>query len=142
MPSKLRKTRKKRGTRTVGWGRTGQHRKTGQKGGRKVGRRKHLWSYIIRYEPNYFSKRGFYPPNRKTPRTVNVEELSEIATKLALTEEFNKTDEMPFIDLDALGYEKLLGAGKINKRFSIKVASYSQQAAKKVEEAGGKITRA
>lgn len=106
-----------------------------------MGRRKHLWSYTIRYEPDYFNKRGFYSPNRKTPRTVNVEELSAIASKLAAAEELDQTGEMPVIDLNALGYEKLLGAGKINKRFSIKVASYSQQAAKKVEETGGKITR-
>lgn len=141
MPHKLRKTRKKRGTRTVGWGRVGQHRMTGQKGGRKVGRRKHLWSYVLRYEPNYFSKVGFHQPNRETPRTVNVEELGKIATKLTMKEEFMEKDGMPFIDLNALGYKKLLGSGKINKPFSIKVTSYSQQAAKKVEEAGGKITR-
>ena len=140
MPHKLRKTRKTRGTRTLGWGRVGQHRKTGQKGGHgKAGRHKHLWSYVLRHEPDYFSKKGFYSSRRRKVNVVNVGELEELATKLSAEKELEKKGEMIVLDLDKLGYNKLLGMGNVTKPFSIKVASYSESAAKKVEEAGGKL---
>lgn len=140
MPHKLRKTRKKRGTRTVGWGRVGQHRKTGQKGGHgKAGHRKHLWSYVLRYDPDYFSKKGFYSSRRKKVNTVNIGKLEELAMRLPAERGLEEEEGMPLLDLDKLGYNKLLGMGNLTKPFSIKVASYSESAAKKVEEAGGKL---
>ncbi len=140
MPHKLRKTRKRRGTRTVGWGRTGQHRSSGQKGGRKVGRRKHLWSYVLRYEPDYFTKKGFHSTQHKEVKIVNVGELENLAWKLFSEEQLEEKDGLPFLDLDFLGYDKLLSLGNIAKPFSIKVASYSKSASKKVQEAGGRIS--
>lgn len=139
MPHKLRKTRKKRGTRTVGWGVVGQHRKSGQKGGRNVGRHKHLWSYVLRYEPDYFSKKGFYSSQRKKVNVVNVGELEELTVKLSTEKNLEERNGLLFLDLDKLGYNKLLGMGNITKPFSVKVASYSESAAKKIEGAGGKL---
>ncbi len=139
MPHKLRKTRKKRATRTVGWGRVSQHRKSGQRGERKSGRHKHLWSYVLRYDPDYFSKKGFYSPMRKKMNAFNVGELEDLATKLGAHEALEEKDGMPFLDLTKLGYNKLLGMGSVTKPFSIKISSHSQSAAKKVEEAGGKL---
>jgi len=139
MPHKLRKIRKKRGTRTVGWGRVGQHRKSGQRGERKSGRHKHLWSYVLRYDPDYFSKRGFHYPLGEKANVVNVGELEELATKLSAKKSLEEKEGIAFLDLDRLGYNKLLGMGSVTKPFSIKVASYSKSAAKKVEEAGGKL---
>ncbi|MGC8557261.1 MAG: 50S ribosomal protein L15, partial [Fervidicoccus sp.] len=48
-----RKVRKLRGrTRTMGWGRIGQHRKTGSKGGRgAAGMLKHKESWMRKYAP-------------------------------------------------------------------------------------------
>jgi large subunit ribosomal protein L15 len=43
------------------------------------------------------------------------------------------------MDLESLGYTKLLGAGKVTKPFVVKVASYSKSAAEKIKEAGGQI---
>lgn len=139
MPHKLRKIRKKRSTRTVGWGRVGQHRKSGQKGERRAGRHKHLWSYVLRYEPDYFSKKGFYSPRRKKTNAVNVGELEELAMKLSAQKSLEEKEGLAFLDLDKLGYNKLLGMGNLTKPFSIKVASYSESAVKKIEEVGGKI---
>lgn len=141
MPHKLRKIRKKRGTRTVGWGRIGQHRKSGQKGGKgKAGRHKHFWSYVLRYEPDYFSKKGFYAPRRKKVNVVNVGELEDLAMKLSAEKGLEERNGMAFLDLGKLGYNKLLGMGNVTKPFSIKVVSYSESAAKKVGEAGGTLT--
>ncbi len=137
MPHKLRKIRKKRGSRTHGYGRVGQHRCTSSKGYRKAGRHKQLWSYVIRYEPDYFGKRGFTSPKslRQKVNIINVGKLDEIATKFSTKKEEGKS----LIDLESLGYTKLLGTGKITKPLIVKVASYSKSAAEKIKEAGGKI---
>lgn len=137
MPHKLRKIRKKRGSRTQGYGRVGQHRKSGSKGMRKAGRHKHGWSYVIRYEPEYFGKKGFTSPKslRQEIKVINVGELDEVAEKLKETEKEGKI----FVDLGSLGYTKLLGTGKVTKPLVVKVPSCSKSAAEKIKEAGGKV---
>jgi len=137
MPHKLRKIRKKRGSRTQGYGRVGQHRKSGSKGYRKAGRHKHGWSYVIRYEPKYFEKKGFTSPKslRQKENIINVGKLDEIAEKISTSKEKDKI----LIDLEKLGYTKLLGTGKVTKPLIVKVASYSKSAAEKIKEAGGQI---
>jgi large subunit ribosomal protein L15 len=128
MPHKLRKIRKFRGSRTVGYGRIGQHRDSGSKGNRKVGRHKHLWSKVVTSEPDYFGKHGFTSPQslHRQERTINLQKLDQIAqgTEINLTE---------------LGFTKLLGSGKITKPLTIQVSAYSKSAAQKVQDAGGKI---
>jgi large subunit ribosomal protein L15 len=136
MPHRLRKIRKKRGSRTCGYGRVGQHRKSGSKGYRKAGRHKHGWSYVIKYEPEYFGKKGFTSPKslKREVKVINVGELEEIAEKLGKIEEGKI-----LIDLEGLGYTKLLGSGKVTKPLIVKVAACSKSAAEKIEEAGGKV---
>ena len=140
-PHKLRKTRKRRGYRTVGWGQVGQHRKHSQKGGRKAGRHKHLWSYVIRYEPDYFGKKGFTSPKalKQQINVINVGSLDELVEKLAASKELEMKNDTPFLDLEKHGYQKLLANGKIAKPIIVKVATHSENAAKKVEAAGGQI---
>jgi large subunit ribosomal protein L15 len=128
MPHKLRKIRKFRGSRTVGYGRIGQHRDSGSKGNRKVGRHKHLWSKVVTSEPNYFGKSGFTSPQslHRNEKIINLSKLDQIA-------------QTPQINLTELGYTKLLGTGKITKPLTIQVSTYSKSAAQKVQDAGGKI---
>ena len=133
MPHKLRKIRKFRGSRTVGYGRIGQHRDSGSKGHRKVGRHKHLWSYVTTYEPDYFGKNGFTSPQslHRHENTINLKKLEEIAQ--------TNQQENPQINLTALGYTKLLGSGKVTKPLTVQVSSYSKSAAEKIKKAGGEI---
>ncbi len=137
MPHKLRKVRKKRGSRTHGYGRVGQHRCSGSKGFRKAGRHKAGWSYVLRYEPDYFGKKGFTSPKslRQKANVINVGKLNEIAEKFSVEKEKGKS----FVDLESLGYTKLLGTGKITKSLIVKVASCSESAAEKIKNAGGQI---
>ena len=133
MPHKLRKIRKFRGSRTAGYGRIGQHRDAGSKGQRKVGRHKHLWSYVVTHEPDYFGKSGFTSPQslHRHENTINLKQLEDIPR----TSQQEKLE----INLTALGYTKLLGTGKITKPLTIQVASYSKSAAEKIKHAGGEI---
>ena len=137
MPHRLRKIRKNRGSRTQGWGRVGQHRRTGSKGRRNAGRHKALWSYVIKYEPDYYSKVGFTSPKslRHEAKIINVGTLDSVAARLST----EKQEDEAVVDLAALGYTKLLGTGKITKPIIIKVASCSKSAAEKVKNAGGQV---
>jgi len=140
LPHKLRKVRKKRGSRTHGYGQIGQHRK-GTKG--KAGLHKHRWTYVIKYEPGYFEKRGFTTQKAKSRKTdvINVGKLDELADKLAAEKKLERKQKEIFLDLDKLGYDKLLGMGKITKPMLVKVVAHSEAAAKKIEQAGGQILK-
>lgn len=137
MPHRLRKIRKKRGSRTHGYGRVGQHRCHGSKGYRKAGRHKGGWSYVLRYEPDYFGKKGFTSAKslRQKVNVMNVGKLDEIASKFSTEKEEGKF----FINLESLGYTKLLGTGKVTKPLIVKVPSCSNSAAEKIKGAGGQV---
>jgi len=137
MPTRLRKSRKYRGSRTCGYGKVGQHRDQGSKPNRKAGRHKHKWSYVLRYDPEYFGKRGFTSPKslKQKNRIINVGKLDELADRFAVEKEKEKL----LIDLIGLGYTKLLGTGKVSKPLIIKVASSTESATQKIKEAGGEV---
>jgi large subunit ribosomal protein L15 len=137
MPQKQRKTRKMRGSRTHGYGRVGQHRDAGSKGQRKVGRHKHLWSYVTAHEPDYFGKHGFTSPQslKRKEKVINVAKLDEISQKLSNEKEKGQTH----VNLTSLGYTKLLGTGKITKPLIVNVPSCSKSAAEKIKKAGGQV---
>ena len=131
MPHKERKTRKMRGSRTHGYGRIGQHRDAGSKGQRKVGRHKHLWSYVVAHEPEYFGKKGFTSRQSlmRRGKPINIAQLGELPLEGDVTQ----------VDLTSMGYTKLLGTGKITKPLTITVAACSKTAAEKVKKAGGNV---
>ncbi len=139
MPHKLRKIRKTRGSRTQGYGRIGQHRKTGSRPYRKAGRHKQTWSYVTTYEPDYFGKHGFTSPQslHRNTDVINLAKLEALSTQLP-----PPTEGQPIIDLTSLGYAKLLGTGKLTKPLTVKVQSASKTAVEKVKQAGGKILTA
>ncbi len=143
MPHKKKKVRKKRGSRTHGFGRVGQHRGGGKRGGHgKAGFHKHKWTYTIKYNPERFGKHGFKPPIRKEVSAINVGKLDEQIDSLLDNKQAEKTKNGIKIYLKRLGYDKLLGKGKVTHPLIIQVDSCSKSATEKIEEAGGKILRA
>jgi len=70
---------------------------------------------------------------------INVGNLDELVSKLETEKSLETKDNKPFIDLEKHGYQKLLANGKITKPIIVKVASHSENAAKKIEAAGGQI---
>jgi len=138
---KHRKVRKLRGSRTHGWGTSGQHRDSGSSGGRgRSGRWKHKWTYTVKHEPHRRGKLGFRSPTSKgVLNIINVGELSQLAEKLLAQNKVKEESGKIAIDLNELGYEKLLGGGKATRRLAVKVSKYSESAAKKIQEAGGEI---
>lgn len=143
MPHKLRKTRKYRGSRTCGWGQVGQHRKHGMRGGYGMaGGHKHKWTYMVKYAPDYFTKKGFLSHTGIGELSVlNIGQLNEIVDELASKNALKMEDGKFTVDLSDLGFEKLLGEGVISKPLLVKVERFSKLAEKKIKEAGGQLIK-
>ena len=136
MPTRLRKIRKQRGTRFHGWGQVGQHRSSGMRGGYgNAGLMKHKWSWTVKYDPDHFGKHGFTPPTQiVTKNWINVGQLDNL--KINLSKDESKGQ---ILNLNEMGYDKLLGQGQVKKAFNIIVNNCSASAKTKIEKAGGKI---
>ena len=123
------KTKKYRGSRTHGRGKKAG-RGAGLKGGRgNAGLHKHKYMYMLKYMPDHFGRRGFKRPQEliKEEKTINVGLLEE---------RFPNVKE---INLEEKGFDKLLGAGVVNKPLVIKVPKASKRAIEKIESKGGKV---
>jgi large subunit ribosomal protein L15 len=144
LPHKDRKVRKQRGSRTHGWGQIGQHRAGGGRGGHgKAGLDKHKWTYVVKHDPTYWLKKGFVSARAlgKKVNIINIGKLDDLAEMLESEKKLEKKDKKIFLDLESLGFDKLLGTGNISKPMVVKVASYSETASRKLEEAGGEILK-
>jgi large subunit ribosomal protein L15 len=142
MPHKKRKVRKKRGSRTHGYGQVGQHRGGGQRGGHgKVGFHKHKWTYTVKYDPDRFTKHGFIPHRRKKVNAINIGKLDEQISNLIDSKQAEKTKDGVKVNLNFLGYDKLLGKGEVTHPLIVQIDSWSKSAAEKIEESGGKILK-
>ncbi|ADL19631.1 50S ribosomal protein L15P [Acidilobus saccharovorans 345-15] len=142
IPRARKKVRKLRGrTRSMGWGRIGQHRKTGKKGGRgAAGMGKHKKSWMLKYAPDWFGTRGFRnPTSRGELNTIDLEGLERLVAGLTAKGQAKTEDGLVVVDLKAMGYEKLLGRGKLTSKVKVIVPMASEKAVQKVKEAGGLV---
>ncbi len=138
-----KKSRKLRGrTRTMGWGRIGQHRKSGSRGGfGLVGFHKHKWTWTIKYAPHWFGKHGFTQPPTIVAEinAINVGELDEIARDMLGQGIAQKEDNKVVIDVSVLGFNKVLGRGKITLPLKVITPAITERAREKIEAAGGEV---
>ncbi|MEM2188569.1 MAG: uL15 family ribosomal protein [Nitrososphaerota archaeon] len=142
MGTRHRKSRKRRGSRTCGWGQIGQHRKSGSRGGHgHAGMHKHKWTWVLKYDPDYFGKHGFYRPNKREIKAMNLTQLSTLVENLERRGELKLMNGMPVIDLSALGVGKLVGGGRVDRRLMVVVDSWTEKAERAIREAGGKLVK-
>ncbi|QUC64103.1 uL15 family ribosomal protein [Nitrosopumilus sp. K4] len=136
MATRLRKTRKLRGGRNMGWGQVAQHRASGHKGGLGVaGMMKHHYSTLLKDEPNHFGHESTHPPHPNiTKKWASVRDLDDLFSK------FGKEDGgKKVIDLEAAGIEKLLGGGKASTAYTVKVNRFTASAEEKIKAVGGEV---
>jgi large subunit ribosomal protein L15 len=136
MATRLRKSRRHRGSRYCGWGQIGQHRQSGSRGGiGGAGKHKHFWIRTVIEEPNHFGHDTLNSYSRfLVKKWINLRDLATLSLRFS-----SKNDEKTVIDLGSLGIQKLLGGGNISGSYVIKVAQASASAKKKVESVGGSI---
>jgi large subunit ribosomal protein L15 len=124
------KTKKFRRSRTCGRGKKGG-RGAGLRGGRgNAGLGKHRFMHMMKYMPDHFGSSGFKRPQCVTSkdRVINVGQLEERFPGKAT------------IDLGKEGFDKLLGAGSLDRKLKVKVDNASEKAISKIREKGGEIT--
>ncbi len=138
---KPKRVRQYRGSRTHGYGRIGQHRKGGQRGGKgKTGGKKHDWTYVTAKTPDRFGKHGFhrYGKLRQSHNTINVGDVVRQLPRF--TSDKPATKDAPItINLEEHGFDKVLGAGTISIPLSITAPLFTHRAAEKIKAAGGKV---
>ena len=136
MATRLRKSRRQRGTRYCGWGQIGQHRQSGSRGGiGGAGKHKHFWIRTVIEEPDHFGHDTLNSYSRfLVKKWINLRDLKNLSLRQP-----HKKDVKPVLDLGSLGIQKLLGGGNISESYVIKVAQVSASAKKKIESAGGSI---
>ena len=142
MAQKSRKTNKKRGSRTCGWGNAQKHRGAGSRGGRGMsGSKKQKWSYVSKNHPGYFGRKGFKRPlsQIKEDLITNVGYLNSNIEQLVQKGLAKKEKDGYYIDITQTGYTKLLGAGKVDKKINVKVDKCTPKAKEKIEVVGGSV---
>ena len=136
---KRKKHFKFRGHRMQGYGSHKKHRGGGSRGGRGMaGMHKHKWSYTVKYGKGIFGKHGFKPQNvAKELPAVNLRYLDENAERLLNEKLAAKYGDATRINVTKLGFGKVLGGGQLQNKLIVEAQSFSEEAKKKIEEAGG-----
>jgi len=140
------------GTRTVGYGRLGQHRKAPQTAvkGKTTGWKKSKKSYYLKQkelgfpDPDWdFGKKGFKRPQdiRRIYQvnTLNIKDLDLSIEDLTQKNIATKTGTTYSINMKDLNIQKILGRGEINNKINITVDKASKRAIEKIESAGGSV---
>ena len=137
--NKRKKNSRQRGSWTHGWGEKKKHRGAGSRGGRgNAGSGKRGDAKKPSYAHVQWGKHGFVNPTRKSVKAINVAQLDIM--NLDGAKGVEKTKDGFQIDLGAMGYQKLLGAGRVRRHYQITALYASQSAIEKIESAGGKVT--
>lgn len=136
-----RKVRRQRGRRTYGRGCSKRGRGSGEKGGKGLGGgHKQKWSYVLRYMPEHFGKHGFTrPPElRREVNAINVGELDEHLDELLQQGIAKREEERIVVDVRKLGFERVLGGGRVTHPLEVIAKEFVESAKRKLEKAGGK----
>ena len=141
--NKRKKNTRQRGSKTHGWGAKKKHRGKGHQGGAGMagtGKRADSKKPSI-WKEKYFGKFGFVS---KTPKIkinpVNISFIEQHIGEFLSRDLIKKENEFYIVELEKLGFNKLLGDGKALIKLKIKTPYASKTAIEKVKQAGGELT--
>ena len=142
--NRRKKSDRMRGSKTHGWGAKKKHRGKGHQGGAGMagtGKRGDSKKPSVWKDVDYFGKHGFIS---KTPKTkinaVNISHIEAHIGKFLSSKLISKEKDFYSVELDKLGFNKLLGDGRVSMKFKIKTPYASKMAVEKIKEAGGEVT--
>jgi len=125
-----KKIRRFRGSRTCGHGK--DHRGHGDRGGTGLAGSGKRASHKLSYFQNYgitLGKRGFASYKRKRfVKAINLDSIEKGLNKLLKENRIELKEDFYVVDLAKLGYEKLLGSGKVTKKYKIIASLISKSA--------------
>jgi len=128
--NKRKKAVRLRGGKTHGYGSKKKHRGSGNRGGkgmagsgkRSDSKKPSLWG------DKYFGKCGFISKGvKKKVNIVNLDYLDENISKLNSKNLVTKENDTFSVDLGKLGFNKLLGNGRISNKYKVKVSYASKK---------------
>ncbi|MBI2659666.1 uL15 family ribosomal protein [Candidatus Woesearchaeota archaeon] len=141
--NKRKKNERQRGSKTHGWGAKKKHRGKGHQGGAGMassGKRSDAKKPSIWKDKNYFGKHGFVS---KTPKikinAVNISYIEQHMEKFVSSGLAKKEQDSYSLELGKLGFNKLLGDGRVSVKLRITTPYASKIAVEKVKEAGGEV---
>jgi len=138
--NKRNKAGRFRGSMTHGWGSKKKHRGSGNRGGKGMagsGKRADSKKPSI-WNKKYFGKSGFVCKNTKNVIAINICYIEEHLEKLP-ADIVTKDNDFLSVDLEKLGFNKLLSMGKVTNKYKIKVNYASKKATEKIKNNGGEV---
>lgn len=143
MAKKTDKTHKLRGSREHGRGMK-KGRGAGLRGGKGGAGWKHKKLHFLLYEKDRIrGKHGFIRHAQDTAPeiSITVQHVDERASSWAQEGKAGKQDNGFTIDLVQLGFDKLVGTGKVTQKLALTVPRASPSAVEKIQAAGGTVTQ-
>lgn len=141
-----KKVRRQRGSRSHGYGVIRDHKGSGIRGGvGNAGTNTHRYIQIVKLEKKtgkkIIGKYGFKrPQNRvKDVETINVSHLDQSIDTMVEQGEASIDGNDYAVNLDELGYEKLLAQGNVHRKMNITVKKATSRAISKIKDAGGSV---
>src|SRR3989339_968381 len=125
-----KKSNRKRGSTTHGWGSMKKHRGKGNKGGSGIagtGKRASTKRPSIWHLKKPLGKSGFVNRQKAVLVSWNIDDLMKYCEKAGVKDA---------IDLSKLKVDKLLGRGQVTKKVSVTVYNASKKAVEKLKNAG------
>src|SRR3989344_3531548 len=138
--NKRKKNSRQRGYKTHGYGSMKKHRGSGHRGGKGMagtGKRADSKKPSI-WKERYFGKYGFVSKNVEDIKAVNIKYLDENILKFP-QDAVKREDDFLSVDLEKLGFDKLLSNGQVTKKYKIKVPYASKKAIEKIKSNGGEV---
>jgi len=145
MINKRKKFSRMRASHTHGGGAKKKRRGSGHRGGfgmAGTGKRADQKKPTILklYGNKYFGKFGFKRPKKilKEIKAINISQIEVNLNDFINKNLINKEKDLYVIDLNKIGYNKLIGSGIINNKYKI-IGKVSRKAREKIEALGGII---
>ena len=140
MRRKMKKSAKRRGRKTHGYGSMKKNRGSGNKGGKgNAGTGKRADSKKPSINPkDYFGRHGFVS-RRKEHVAINLFEIELKINDFESKGAIERKSGIVNVNLKKAGIDKLLGLGNVSAKYHVIVAHASAGAVSKVEAAGGSV---
>ncbi len=134
---KRRKSQRLKGSRTHGWGLV--HRGSGNRGGfGRAGGGKKADCKKPSFDNSEFGKHGFKSKGViHHDKIINLKNIEDQLNNWIKEKQVEQKEDMYLVDLKKLGYDKLLGSGRLSKKLKIIVPKAVPSAVEKIKAAGG-----
>lgn len=140
MKYKKKKVKKYRGSKTHGSGAMKKRRGAGNRGGRgRAGSGKRADTKKPSYWKQKIDKKGFVFKRSRRIKAINLEFINKNLNTWLKKGLIVKKPAGYEVELIKMGYNKLLGTGKIKEKFIIITSFASKKAVEKVKKAGGEV---